>query len=170
MSHSGKDKNNTDVRIGVISDTHGYINPKVYDVFVGIETILHAGDIGDEDVITSLETLAPVQAIHGNIDTFPLRERYPDILTRTIHGVKICMIHEYRGLRDQLLQRRLQQKPDVVIFGHSHQAKIDKEEGTVLFNPGAAGRRRFNLRPAVGLLTIKHEGSFTPEIIYLDEQ
>jgi len=160
--------------IGVISDTHGYINPKVFDVFEGVDQILHAGDIGHEDVITSLEALAPVRAIHGNIDTFPLLSRYPDVLTVDIRGVVICMIHEFRGLQDPLLKARWQPlpkpKPDVVIFGHSHRATLEKDDDVVLFNPGAAGKRRFNLRPAVGLLTITENGSFTPEILYLDKQ
>lgn len=175
MNRSGKDKNNNaDLRIGVISDTHGYINPKVFEVFEGVDQILHAGDIGNEDVITSLEAVAPVQAIHGNIDTFPLRSRYPDVLTLDIRGVAICLIHEFRGLQDPLLQARWHHlskpKPDVVIFGHSHQATLEKEGDVVLFNPGAAGKRRFNLRPAVGLLTITEDGAYTPEIVYLDEQ
>jgi len=64
------------MKLGVISDTHGYINPKVFPIFEGVGQILHAGDIGSEDIITTLETIAPVQAIHGNIDAFPLNTRY----------------------------------------------------------------------------------------------
>lgn len=162
------------LKIGVISDTHSYINPKVYEVFEGVDQILHAGDIGHVDVIASLEAIAPVQAIHGNIDTFPLLSRYPDILTIEIRGVAICMIHEFKGLQDPLLKARLQDlqksKLDLVIFGHSHEAKLDRQDDVILFNPGAAGKRRFNLRPAVGLLTIAEQGSFTPEIVYLDRQ
>lgn len=163
-----------DLHIGVISDTHGYIHPKVFEIFEGVDEILHAGDIGHEDVITSLEAVAPVQAIHGNIDTFPLRSRYPDMLTVEIRGVSICIIHEFKGLQDPLLKARLQdlQKPklDLIIFGHSHRATLEQEGDIVLFNPGAAGKRRFNLRPAVGLLTITEGGALTPEIVYLEEQ
>ncbi len=62
------------MKIGVISDNHGHMHPKVYDLFQGVDHILHAGDIGSEEIIISLEAMAPVQAVWGNIDTFPIVE------------------------------------------------------------------------------------------------
>lgn len=162
------------MKIGIISDTHGYINPKVYPVFDGVELILHAGDIGSEDVITSLESVAPVKAIHGNVDTFPLVTRYPEILTLEIQGVAICMIHQFSSLRDANLKKasRNLSRPelDLLIYGHTHEAALKREDGVLLFNPGSAGRRRFHLRPAVGLLTLAGDGTFAPEIVYLEQQ
>ncbi len=158
--------------IGVISDTHGYIDPRVYPALEGVELILHAGDIGEEDVITSLETLAPVQAVWGNVDTFPLTTRYPEVLAVDTGGVRICVIHQYVDLKTSNIQNvvrsQLGGKLDVLIYGHSHQARLERAGDTYLFNPGSAGKRRFSLRPAVGLITIYASGAFTPEIIYLD--
>jgi putative phosphoesterase len=160
------------MKIGVISDTHGYVNPKVFSVFEGVEFILHAGDIGSEDVMTSLETLAPVRAIHGNVDTFPLSTRYPDVLTIEIQGVAICMIHQFISLNNSVIQNAAKQFPkkkiDLLIYGHTHEAKLERVGGVWLFNPGAAGKRRFFLKPAVGLLTISAPGRVIPEIIYLE--
>ena len=158
--------------IGVISDNHGYLHPKVFSVFEGVDLILHAGDIGSEDIITTLETLAPVQAIHGNIDTFPLVTRYPEVLSTTAEGVTLCMIHEFVGLDDPKILAEMKNYAgrdlDVLIYGHSHRAKLERIGGTYLFNPGSAGKRRFSLRPAVGLLKIAGQNSFVPEIVYLD--
>jgi len=158
-------------KIGVVSDTHSYINPKVFSVLEGVELILHAGDIGTQDVITSLETIAPVQAVYGNIDSFPIVTQYPEVYTQNIDNIKICMLHQFRGMDSESIReatKRLGGEPDIVIFGHSHQASLQREGNTFLFNPGAAGKRRFSLRPAVGLIKIKKPGDFVPEIIYLD--
>ena len=161
------------MKIGVISDNHGYMHPKVYDAFVGVERILHAGDIGSLDIITSLEALAPVAAVHGNIDTFPLVTRYPEVLAIDINGVRICIIHEFRGLADSKIQHVATDmrdgKFDIIIYGHSHKAKIDWVDGVLTFNPGAAGKRRFSLQPAVGILQINDDATFSPQILYLDE-
>jgi putative phosphoesterase len=160
------------MKIGVISDTHGFIDPKVFTVFDGVELILHAGDIGSEDIITSLETMAPVKAIHGNIDMFPLSTRYPEVLALEVEGAAICLIHQFIDVRNSKIRDAMaktsQARPDIVIFGHSHEAKLEQSGEVLLFNPGSAGKRRFSLRPTVGLLTVS-EGDFTPEIVYLDE-
>ncbi|TDI95107.1 MAG: metallophosphoesterase [Caldithrix sp.] len=160
------------MEIGVISDTHGYINPKVFPIFEGVEQILHAGDIGSEDIITTLEAIAPVQAIHGNVDMFPLRARYPAVLTLDINGALICIIHDFFGLPDPratgAVQKSGKKKLDLLIYGHSHEAKLERSGEVLLFNPGSAGKQRFSLRPAVGLLTVSEGGQLTPEICYLD--
>ena len=162
------------MKIGIISDTHGYINPKVFSLFEGVELILHAGDIGTIDIVTSLEALAPLKAIHGNIDTFPLSTRYPQVLGLEIHGVGICLIHQFISIKNSIIQQEVSQLPskklDVVICGHSHDAKLQRMDEVLVFNPGSAGKPRFSLRPAVGMLTISENGWYTPEIIYLDEK
>jgi len=159
-------------KIGVISDNHGYMNPKVYGLFAGVDEILHAGDIGNLDIITSLEAIAPVRAVYGNIDTFPIVGRYPEVLAVELGGIRICMLHEFRGLTDPKLEAAFASLPgesaDIVICGHSHQAKLEKISGIYIFNPGAAGRKRFSLRPAVGMIHVQENGQFTPEIIYLE--
>ncbi len=157
--------------IGVISDTHNFINPKVFSVFEGVELIFHAGDTGTENIITSLETIAPVQAVYGNVDTFPIITRYPEVFSETIEGIKICMLHQFTGMNSDLIlnaSQKLRGELDIVIFGHSHRASLQREDNTFLFNPGAAGKKRFSLKPAVGLIKIINPGQFVPEIIYLD--
>ncbi len=160
------------MKIGVISDNHGTMNPGVYEVFADVELILHAGDIGSEDIITSLQSIAPVQAVYGNIDTFPLVSRYPETLSLEISGVTICVMHEFTGLTDPKLLAEIKKfggrDLDILIYGHSHQAKLERVGQTYLFNPGSAGRKRFSLRPAVGLITIHPDGTHVPEIVYLD--
>jgi len=161
------------MKLGVISDTHGYINPKVFPIFAGVEQILHAGDIGSEDIITTLETIAPVQAIHGNTDGFPLRARYPAVLTLDMNEALICILHDFIGLDDPRITGAVnksgKKKLDLLIYGHTHEAKLARSGEVLLFNPGAAGKRRFTLRPAVGLLTVSESGELTPEIFYLDD-
>ncbi len=162
------------MKIGVIADTHGYLHPNVFRVFEGVELILHAGDIGTEDIITSLETIAPVRAIYGNIDTFPLSTRYPEVLAMEIHGVGICMIHQFISVKTSQVQnaqgKLANGKLDLVICGHTHEAKLQQKDGVLIFNPGSAGKRRFSLRQAVGLLTISENGNYVPEIVYLEAQ
>jgi hypothetical protein len=160
------------MKVGVIADTHGYLHPNVFSAFAGVDEILHAGDIGTEDIITSLETIAPVCAIHGNVDTFPLSTRYPEALALSIQGVGICIVHQFISVKNSSIQNSLRKlgngKLDLVICGHTHEAKLERKEGVLVFNPGSAGKRRFSLRQAVGLLKISDDGNFVPEIVYLE--
>ena len=162
------------MKIGVISDTHGSLHPNVFRAFEGVELIFHAGDIGSEDIITSLETITPVRAIYGNIDAFPLSTRYPEVLALEIHGVGICMIHQFISIKTSSIQNALRTlnngKLDLVICGHTHEAKLERKEDVLIFNPGSAGKRRFSLRQAVGILTINEDGRFVPEIVFLENQ
>jgi len=159
------------MKIGVISDTHGYIQPSVFNIFADVDLILHAGDIGNEDVITALEALAPVKAIHGNVDVFPILSKYPESLTLELKGVSIFVIHQFLGLHQPEIQRAREsfskKHIDVLIFGHTHQAKIEKKDRTLLLNPGAAGKPRFKLKPSVGLIYIADDGNIHAEICYL---
>jgi len=161
------------MKIGVISDTHGVINPRVFELFAGVDQILHAGDIGGGDIVTALETLAPVQAVYGNVDTFPEVERYPEVWFAEISGIRIVMLHIFSNLDDTRLvsiqKKQGIHRPDIVIFGHSHKAEMRRDNGVLLLNPGSAGRRRFSLRPAVAIIDIPEPGRFEANIHYLDE-
>src|SRR5262245_61456345 len=107
------------MRIGVISDTHGYLDPRVPALFAGVEHILHAGDIGPNSILVALEQIAPVTAVLGNNDAgLDLRETECVSLT----GKKI-LVHHIVDVHapDESLRRRLErEQPDVVVFGHSH--------------------------------------------------
>jgi putative phosphoesterase len=156
------------VLIGVISDTHGKLDEQVLDLFAGASRIIHAGDIGNEELIWELEKIAPVIAVRGNNDAntmcFP-NERMAVICDRTFY-----VRHQFATVENlSLAQQRIieQRMPDVVIFGHSHKAYTGEWRGTLLFNPGSAGPKRFSLPRSVGLLEISDE-QLTSRIIELE--
>jgi putative phosphoesterase len=151
--------------IGVISDTHGLLDEKVLELFRGVRSIIHAGDIGREDLIWQLEAIAPVIAVRGNNDSdmmcFP-NERMALIEGRTIYVRHIfATVEKMTKAQQRIIERHM---PDAVIFGHSHKAYTGTWRGTLLFNPGSAGPKRFSLPRSVGILELT-EDSITPRVI-----
>ncbi len=151
-------------RIGVISDTHGYLNVKVLDLFEGVQMILHAGDIGNEEVLIELGTLAYVCAVSGNVDGYPEPQRRP--LTRQLEtpAGRIAMTHGHlpqapTSDKELMIASFHEFKPNIVIFGHSHIPHLSQIDGVTLFNPGSAGRGRFGRGPSVGLITVAEPGA-----------
>jgi len=163
------------MRIGVVSDTHGYFDPHLPQLLHGVDEILHAGDVGTEAVLGQLGVIAPVQAVRGNIDSAAL-ELEPAV-TRRFGSARIHMLHELSkpqsALRDwaqagslegktaEHCRRFLEGLPtecDVVIFGHSHEPGALVLGGKLFFNPGSAGRKRFSLPRCCGLLEISGQG------------
>ncbi|HEV7859448.1 MAG TPA: metallophosphoesterase family protein [Pyrinomonadaceae bacterium] len=158
----------TPVRIGVISDTHGKLDRKVLELFAGVRRIIHAGDIGDEELIWQLEDVAPVIAVRGNNDAptlcFP-NERMAVVEGRTFYvRHQFATVEKMTAAQQRIIEQRM---PDVVIFGHSHKAYSGEWRGTLLFNPGGAGPKRFDLPRTVGLLEIRDE-EIIPHILDLD--
>ena len=159
------------IRLGVVADTHGLYDAAVERHFAGVSEILHAGDIGDGVVVTRLERLAPVVAVSGNVDDYERSGRPCQVLIRR-GGMMI-------GLRHVLYERGAlvkdakawldDERPAVCIFGHSHRPTIGRYGGTVLFNPGSAGPKRFSLPRGIGLLVIA-EGRVTPSLITLPDK
>jgi putative phosphoesterase len=140
--------------VGVISDTHGLLRPEVAAAFAGVGLILHAGDVGGPKVLESLAAIAPVEAVYGNVDDphdpSLARERVADVGGVTIH---VCHGHELGRPSAELVLARY--RGDVIIFGHTHKAVVVHEAGgRIALNPGAAGPRRFDLKPSVARLTI----------------
>jgi putative phosphoesterase len=154
------------MRIGVISDTHGYLDPRATAALQGVAQILHAGDIGGGAIIEALEALAPVIAVHGNTDAgTPMARRFPATQRREIEGVYIHMTHI--GGRPAELARALPEpRPDVYIFGHSHIALLETYAGVLFLNPGAAGRPRFGGGISIALLDVE-DGRATARIVPL---
>jgi putative phosphoesterase len=153
--------------VGVISDTHGLLDEKVLELFSGVQHIIHAGDIGKEDLIWRLEAIAPVIAVRGNNDAdtmcFP-NERMALVEGRTFYVRHIfATVEKLTQAQQRVIERHM---ADAVIFGHSHKAYTGTWRGTLLFNPGSAGPKRFSLPRSVGILEI-HEDSITPKIIEL---
>ncbi len=161
------------MRIGVVSDTHGYFDPQLPTFLKGVDEILHAGDVGSMVVLDQLQAIAPVQAVRGNIDADG-SELAPTV-TRSFGGVEIHMLHALADpqstLRDwarrpagnsaEQCRRFLESLPErsqVVIFGHSHLpcALILGEK--LFFNPGSAGKKRFSLPRCCGMLEFSPQG------------
>lgn len=140
------------LRIGVISDTHNFLDPKIPELFAGVDHILHGGDIGQARLILQLEEIAPVTAVLGNTDDSGLQFRQTEIVE--LDGRKF-LVHHIVDPRevDEALQRRLQrEKPAVVVFGHTHK-QFDETIGSILFfNPGYAGKSRFGMPRSVAIL------------------
>jgi hypothetical protein len=148
--------------IGVISDTHGLLRDEAVEALRGAEHILHAGDIGDSDILDELRQLAPVTAVRGNVDTEKWARKLPLTEVIEVAGVSIYMLHNLD---------ELDLKPEaagfrVVVYGHSHQPKMEEKNGVLYFNPGSAGPRRFKLPVSVGKLVIK-DGKVRGELIEL---
>ena len=149
------------MKLGVISDTHGHLDPRIPALFEGVEHILHAGDIGPYSILSDLERIAPVTAVLGNND-FDLTIRDLEILT--LNGRKFLLHHivDVSQPAADLRSRITRETPDAVIFGHTHKP-FAEQRGTILyFNPGYAGRPRFNLSRSVAILHcdsagIRHE-------------
>lgn len=136
-------------KIGLLSDTHGWLNPKVFEFFKDCDEIWHAGDIGSTDVAGMLLAFKPLRAVYGNIDDYKIRMMFNWIDIFTIENVKVMMTHvggypshyEY-GVKELIIK----EKPNVFISGHSHILKVmnDKELNLLHINPGAAGNSGFH--------------------------
>jgi len=141
------------VLIGLVSDTHGLVRPALHTVLAGVELILHAGDVGGDDVLDELELIAPVLAVYGNTD-MPGDPRLVVAIDREFDGVTVHVSHGHEvgsPTPEKLLARYPAQ---VIVYGHTHRQLVSHAEGRLVVNPGAAGARRFRLEPSVGLLRL----------------
>ncbi|HYF68530.1 MAG TPA: metallophosphoesterase family protein [Ohtaekwangia sp.] len=138
------------MKIGLLSDTHSDLDPKVFKYFESCDEVWHAGDIGDEQVVSALENFKPFRAVYGNIDTVKMQARFPEDLFFECEGLNIWMTHiggtppRYNTRIKKKLKERV---PDVFICGHSHILRINRDEdhhGMLYINPGAAGNHGFH--------------------------
>ncbi|MDB4890989.1 MAG: phosphodiesterase, family [Gemmatimonadetes bacterium] len=152
--------------IGLISDTHGMLRAGVHQAFAGVELILHAGDVGGDEILDELELIAPVFAVYGNTDEVN-DPRLSAAINRVIAGLSIHVSHGHE-VGSPTPARLLERYPaDVIVYGHTHQQLVTRADARLVVNPGAAGARRFKLSPSVGLLRIV-EGRAEVELIALD--
>lgn len=146
------------MRLGVIADTHGLLRPEVFEVFAGVDHILHAGDIGSLDILTELEAIAPVTAVFGNCDGHDLRARVPRVARVELDGFEIVVTHGDqfgRGVPSEELHAAFPDA-DIIIHGHTHIPKLELVDVVVtVMNPGGAGARRFEIPPSVGILELE---------------
>ena len=140
------------MKIGVISDTHNYLDPKIPELFAGVGHILHAGDVGLPWILQALEQVAPVTAVSGNTDDPALR--YAPVKSLGLAGRKFFIQHIVRpqDLNDDLQQRVARERPDVVVFGHTHQRFCKSLDGVLYFNPGYAGQPKWGTERSVAIL------------------
>jgi putative phosphoesterase len=158
------------IRIGVIADTHGLFDSVVRRHFAGVDHILHAGDIGDRSVIEQLEQIAPVTAVSGNVDDNE-QSGFQSEAVIELAGRRIAIRHIlYKGGKLTKDGRAFldRERPDICVFGHTHQPKIEWFGDMLLFNPGSAGPKRFSLPRGIGRLTILKE-KILPKLIRLSD-
>lgn len=141
-------------RIGIISDTHGLLRPEAERALAGVDHIIHGGDIGDPDIVTALERIAPVTAIRGNVDLGEWAATLSDVRLVRLAGRAFYILHDLQALQIDPVVEGV----DVVVSGHSHMPKIDTLDGVLYVNPGSAGRRRFKLPITLATLEITSEG------------
>jgi len=139
--------------VGLISDTHGLLRPDVFTALEGVELILHAGDVGGDDILDELQPIAPTFAVYGNTDP-PGNPRLSSAIERTIGGVTVHVSHGHELGSPAPAKLLSTYAADVLVYGHTHRQLVVQADGRWVVNPGAAGARRFNLLPSVARLTI----------------
>jgi putative phosphoesterase len=151
--------------VGLISDTHGLVRPDVHTALAGVELILHAGDVGDDDILDELALIAPVRAVHGNTDPVD-NPRMPSAIEMTIGGVSIHVSHGHEVGPPTPAKLLARYPADVIVYGHTHKQLITQADSRWVVNPGAAGQRRFDLLPSVARMTIE-DGKVAIELLEL---
>jgi hypothetical protein len=146
--------------IGIVSDTHGYVDPRLAAAFAGVDAIIHAGDVGGAHVLETLRTIAPLNAVYGNNDEklgslgLRLREDFE------LGGVRFHLVH-------QLPHAGPNELTQVVVFGHSHRTLVEQRGAVLYINPGAAGRVGFHKLQTVATVTVENGAIAEPRIIEL---
>ena len=151
--------------VGLVSDTHSLIRPELFTVLSGVDLILHAGDVGGRSVLAELSVIAPVRAVFGNTDA-PGEPGLKAFQRLDIEGVSIHVSHGHElgsPTAERLLARYTE---DVIVFGHTHRPLVERAGKRVVVNPGAAGPRRFNLKPSVAKMRVD-QSDVSVEILWL---
>ncbi len=139
-------------KIGLISDTHGLLREQVLTALRGSELIVHAGDVGDRDILTQLRKIAPVVAVRGNVDTEEwARRELPETAVAQAGDVSIYVLHDVHALDLDPAAAGFQ----IVVSGHSHKYVQTEKAGVLYINPGSAGPRRFTLPITVARLDLE---------------
>ncbi|WP_419758797.1 metallophosphoesterase family protein [Acidisoma sp.] len=152
--------------VGLISDTHGLLRPEALDLLRGSDFILHAGDVGNPQILEELARLAPVTAVRGNIDSAGWAQSLPehDVL-EVDPRTRLYVLHRIEDLDLEPATAGYH----AVIFGHSHKPSNYRKDGVLYVNPGSAGPRRFALPISVGRLHVQ-EGGVSVELIEIERK
>jgi len=143
------------MKLGIISDTHGYLDPRIESIFEGMDHIFHAGDIGNPMIELELKFIAPVTMVLGNND---LDLTYKETEVVTLAGKKFMVHHIVNpwAPSDKLATRLRRDRPDVVVFGHTHKQFAETVDGVFFFNPGYAGKPKFGAERSVARLHVEN--------------
>lgn len=164
------------LRIGLLSDTHNHLDPKIFEVFKDVDEIWHAGDIGSIEIAERLKQFKPFYAVYGNIDGKEIRQEYPLNLELEREGLKILITHigGYPGNYDPRARKKIEEvKPDVFICGHSHILKVmrdEKHNNMLAINPGAAGVEGFHKVKTVLRFTLNNKKVENMEVVELGKR
>ena len=154
------------MKIGVISDTHNYFDPRIPELMKGVEHILHAGDIGLPNILLELEAIAPVTAVCGNTDDPAFNYSLTEVIQLAGHTFLIHHIVQPYNLSEALNKRIARDRPDVIVFGHTHKPYSQRIGSILFFNPGYAGKSRFGMARSVAILH-SEDGEIRPEYLPL---
>ncbi len=149
------------MRVGVLSDTHNLLRPRVLELLAGCERILHAGDVGDLEILDRLSRIAPVDAVRGNTDS-GAADALPEILAGDLGGLPFRMVH-----RREDVDPRWPAESRLVVYGHSHRPELSWHGSCLLLNPGACGSRRFHLPLTLAILRVA-DHRIVPEILAVE--
>ena len=164
------------MKIGLISDTHSYLDPKVFDHFKNCDEIWHAGDIGTMDLADELAKFRPLKAVYGNIDDKGLQARFPEDLWMEAEGISVLMTHiggappNYNPRVKKLLAKKI---PQMFICGHSHILRIKRDaafNNMLYVNPGAAGQHGFHSMKTIVRFEIVSKEIKNMEVIELGKR
>jgi uncharacterized protein len=150
--------------VGVVSDTHGLLRPSALAALEGVERIVHAGDFDRLDILESLEEIAPVSSVRGNVDHGIWAQRLPYTRTVELAGHILYVLHDIGQLNLDPAAAGFA----AVIYGHSHQPSIEHRQGVLYLNPGSIGPRRFTLPISMARLRLNSDG-VEAEVIELKE-
>jgi len=139
-----------DLRVGLISDTHGLLRPEARAFLLGSDYIVHGGDVGEPKILEELAAIAPLIAVRGNNDTAPWAMRLPVTELIRVGNVFVYVIHDLAELDVDPAAAGIR----VIVSGHSHKPKIEERGGVLYVNPGSSGPRRFKLPISVGEITV----------------
>ncbi len=140
------------VVVGVISDTHGMLRPEALTALADADYLVHAGDVGDEEILAALRAMAPLTVVRGNVDTHAWSMQLPHGDLLEVAGVRIYVVHDLATLDIVPASAGV----SVVVYGHSHHPDVFSRNGVTYFNPGSAGPRRFRLPITVGRIDIEN--------------
>jgi len=136
--------------LGLISDTHGLLRDNALRALQNSGRIIHAGDVGDPEILEALASFAPVTAVRGNVDTAEWATKLPPTTVVKIGAVRIYVLHDVKELK----RSSIPSGTSIVVSGHSHKPGQATREGILYINPGSAGPRRFNLPITVARLDL----------------